>query len=45
VAEAQLVYARPTEAQDAVFRDLDQQTKAGEQALEAAIADAHRIAK
>ena len=45
VAQVELVYARPTEAEYAVFRDLDQQAKAGEQALEAAVANADQIAK
>jgi hypothetical protein len=45
VAEVELVYARPSEAQYAVFRELDQQVKTGEQALEAAIADADQMAK
>ncbi len=45
VAEVELAYARPTEAQYAVFRDLDQQTKAGEQALEAAVANAEKMAR
>jgi photosystem II stability/assembly factor-like uncharacterized protein len=45
VAEVDLVYARPTEAEYAVFRDLDQQAKAGEQALEAATANAGKTAR
>jgi hypothetical protein len=45
VAEVDLVYARPTEAEYAVFRDLDQQAKAGEQALEAATANAGKMAR
>jgi hypothetical protein len=45
VAEVELVYARPSEAQYAVFRELDQQVKTGEQALEAAIGNADHMTK
>ncbi len=45
VADVEVAYARPTAAQYAVFRDLDQQAKAGEQKLEAAIAEADQVAK
>jgi hypothetical protein len=41
----ELVYARPSEAQYAVFRELDQQVKTGEQALEAAIGNADHMTK
>jgi hypothetical protein len=40
MADIEIAYARPTEAQYAVFRDLDEQTKAGQRALEAAISSA-----
>ena len=43
-ADVEVAYARPTVAQYAVFRDLDQQAKAGEQALAAAIARAVQMA-
>jgi photosystem II stability/assembly factor-like uncharacterized protein len=45
VADVEVAYERPTEAQYAVFRDLDQQAKAGEQALQAAVAKADQIAR
>ena len=37
-ADVEVAYARPTAAQYAVFRELDQQTKAAEQKLQAAVA-------
>ena len=43
VADIEIAYARPMEAQYAVFRDLDQQEKAGEQALDAAVAKADHL--
>ncbi|MGH8338656.1 MAG: hypothetical protein ACRETL_17935, partial [Gammaproteobacteria bacterium] len=43
MADVEIAYARPTEAQYAVFRDLDQQAKAGEQALDTAVAKAGRL--
>ena len=43
-SDIDLSYDRPTAAQDAVFRELDQQTKQGEQKLQADIADANKVA-
>ena len=43
-ADIDLAYDRPTAAQDAVFRELDQQATQGEQKLEAAVAEADRVA-
>jgi hypothetical protein len=40
IADVEIAYARPTEAQYAVFRDLDQQVKAGRQALDGAVSRA-----
>ena len=45
VADVEVAYARPTAAQYAVFRNLDQQTKVGEQELKAAIAEADHLAR
>jgi len=45
MADIEVAYARPTQAQYAVFRDLDQKAKTGEQALQAAVAQANRIAR
>jgi photosystem II stability/assembly factor-like uncharacterized protein len=44
-ANVEVAYARPTKAQYAVFHYLDQQTKAGEKKLEAAVAEADRGAR
>lgn len=43
IADVEIAYARPTEAQYAVFRDLDQQAKTSEQALDAAVAKAGQL--
>jgi hypothetical protein len=43
-ADIDLAYARPTAAQDAVFRELDRQAKEGEQKLESDVAVAERLA-
>ncbi len=43
-ADIDLAYARPTAAQEAVFRQLDQQAKEGEQKLEADIIQAEKLA-
>jgi hypothetical protein len=43
IADIEIAYARPTEAQYAVFRDLDQQVKAGQQALDAAVSKARPL--
>jgi hypothetical protein len=43
-ADIDLAYARPTAAQYAVFQQLDQQAKQGEQKLEADIAQANKLA-
>ncbi|MGO9851375.1 MAG: VPS10 domain-containing protein [Steroidobacteraceae bacterium] len=45
VADVEAAYARPTEAQYAVFRDLDQQAKAGEHSLMVAVAEADQVAR
>jgi photosystem II stability/assembly factor-like uncharacterized protein len=45
VADVEVAYARPTEAQSAVFHDLDGQTKAAEQKLESLIAAAEKAAE
>lgn len=42
-ADIDLAYARPTAAQYAVFQQLDQQAKQGEQKLEADVAQANRL--
>jgi photosystem II stability/assembly factor-like uncharacterized protein len=42
-ADIEWGYVRPTEAEEAVFRQLDQQTKQGEQKLEADTAQAERL--
>ncbi len=44
MADIDLSYARPTAAHYAVFRELDQQAKAGQQKLEADVAEANRVA-
>ena len=43
-ADIDLSYDRPTAAQESVFSQLDQQTKQGEQKLEADIAEAEKAA-
>lgn len=42
-ADIDLAYARPTPAQYAVFRELNQQAKAGEQSLDAAISEGNKL--
>ena len=44
-ADVEVAYARPTAAEYAVFRELDKQTKAAEQKLEAAVAVADKAVK
>ncbi len=43
-ADIDLSYDRPTAAQESVFSELDQQTKQGEQKLEADIVEANKVA-
>jgi hypothetical protein len=42
-SDIDLSYDRPTESQEAVFRQLDQQAKENEQKLEADITEADRV--
>jgi hypothetical protein len=42
-ADIGLAYGSPTPAQDAVFRQLEQEAKAGEAKLEAAVAQANKL--
>lgn len=44
-ADVEVAYERPTKAQYAVFQSLDQQTKADEKELEAAVAEADQVAR
>jgi photosystem II stability/assembly factor-like uncharacterized protein len=43
VADIDLAYDRPTAAQEAVFRELDQKTKESEQKLQADVAEADKV--